>query len=63
MLGSVIFMLNWLVALADGGDKSENGLRRMREESEEISGRHERSDKSGSEPQAKQAYGDRLRGS
>lgn len=47
---------------SDGGDKDQNGLRRVREESEKICRRNERGDTGGSGPQAKQANGDRLRG-
>ncbi|KAE8693473.1 Detected protein of unknown function [Hibiscus syriacus] len=57
-------LLDFIFELFDyGGDKSEDGLRGMREEGEEIGGGHERGDPSGSEPQAKQAHGGRLRGS
>jgi len=43
------------------GDKSEDGLRRVRKKSEEISGRHEGSDKSGSGTKTKQTHCNRLR--
>jgi len=44
------------------GDKSEDGLRRVRKKGEEISGRHEGSDKNGSGTKTKQAHCNRLRG-
>lgn len=47
---------------SDGGDKDQNGLRGLREKSQEVSGRNERCDASGSGPQAEQVDGDRLRG-
>ncbi|KAK8712027.1 hypothetical protein V6N13_147279 [Hibiscus sabdariffa] len=56
----LFFVVEVFGLIADGGDKGEDELRGMREKGEEISGRHERGDPSGSEPQAKQAHGGRL---
>lgn len=46
----------------DSGDKSEDGLRRVREKGEEISGRHEGSDECGSGTKTEQANCDWVRG-
>ena len=57
----MIVMQNLLLMILDGGDKGENGLRRLRKEGEKIGGRHERSDTSCSGTEAEQADGDWVR--
>lgn len=57
----MIVMQNLLLMILDGGDKGENGLRRLRKESEKIGGRHERCDTGGSGTETEQADGDRVR--
>lgn len=54
--------LSLYYCVEEGGDKSEDGLRGMRKEGEEIGGGNERRDGGGGGPQTEQAHGGGLRG-